>query len=121
MKALTHNGPQDVHVGAAIEKDAVGDMVSVPFDVFCGYYWNCKHGLTSNVQGMAGGACGVADMGGWVGGQAEYPRVPWGDFPYLPLPEGVRKKQNDYGMLFDIFRGACWSGTTGAGGLRLAL
>lgn len=42
-------------------------------------------------------------MGGWVGGQAEYLRVPWGDFQRLRLPEDAREKQNDYVMLSDVF------------------
>lgn len=97
-----------IEVGAGIDKVAVGDMVSVPFNVSCGHCRNCEHGLTSyclaaNVEGMAGGAYGFADMGGWIGGQAEYLRVPWGDFQCLRLPEDAREKQNDYVMLSDIF------------------
>lgn len=97
-----------VEVGAAIQKVAVGDMVSVPFNVSCGHCRNCEHGptnycLTSNVEGMAGGAYGFAYMGGSVGGQAEYLRAPWGDFQCLRLPEDAHEKQNDYVMLSDIF------------------
>ncbi|MGW6442284.1 glutathione-independent formaldehyde dehydrogenase [Lentzea sp. NPDC055074] len=95
-------------VGAGVDKVAVGDMVSAPFNVSCGHCRNCEHGLTnycltSNVEGVAGGAYGFADMGGWAGGQAEYLRVPWGDFQCLRLPEDAREKQNDYVMLSDIF------------------
>jgi glutathione-independent formaldehyde dehydrogenase len=97
-----------IEVGAGVDKVAVGDMVSAPFNVSCGHCRNCEHGLTnycltSNVEGVAGGAYGFADMGDWAGGQAEYLRVPWGDFQCLRLPEDARDKQNDYVMLSDIF------------------
>lgn len=97
-----------VEVGNGVDKVAVGDMVSAPFNVSCGHCQNCEHGLTNyclvaNVEGMAGGAYGFADMGGWAGGQAEYLRIPWGDFQCLRLPEDAREKQNDYAMLSDIF------------------
>ena len=97
-----------IEVGSGIDKVAVGDMVSAPFNVSCGHCQNCEHGLTNyclvaNVEGVAGGAYGFADMGGWAGGQAELLRIPWGDFQCLRLPEDAREKQNDYVMLSDIF------------------
>lgn len=96
-----------IEVGDGIDKIRVGDMVSVPFNVSCGHCRNCEHGLTNyclaaNEPDMAGGAYGFADMGGWAGGQAEYLRIPWGDFQCLRLPEDARDKQNDYTMLSDI-------------------
>ncbi|MFP5070975.1 glutathione-independent formaldehyde dehydrogenase [Pseudonocardia nantongensis] len=96
-----------IEVGDGIDKIRVGDMVSVPFNVSCGHCRNCEHGLTNyclaaNEPDMAGGAYGFADMGGWAGGQAEYLRIPWGDFQCLRLPEDAKDKQNDYTMLSDI-------------------
>ena len=96
-----------IEVGGGVDKIRVGDMVSVPFNVSCGHCNNCEHGLTNycltaNEPGVAGGAYGFADMGGWAGGQAEYLRVPWGDFQCLRLPEDAKGKQNDYTMLSDI-------------------
>jgi threonine dehydrogenase-like Zn-dependent dehydrogenase len=97
-----------IEVGDAVDKIKIGDMVSAPFNVSCGHCENCERGLTNyclaaNEPGMAGGAYGFADMGGWAGGQAEYLRIPWGDFQCLRLPEDAREKQNDYVMLSDIF------------------
>jgi len=97
-----------VEDGDAVDKVAVGDMVSAPFNVSCGHCQNCEHGLTNyclraNEPGIAGAAYGFADMGPWPGGQAEYLRVPWGDFQCLRLPEDARDKQDDYVMLSDIF------------------
>lgn len=96
-----------IEVGGGVDKIRVGDMVSVPFNVSCGHCNNCERGLTNycltaNEPGIAGGAYGFADMGGWAGGQAEYLRVPWGDFQCLRLPEDAKGKQNDYTMLSDI-------------------
>jgi glutathione-independent formaldehyde dehydrogenase len=98
-----------VEVGDAVDRIEVGDMVAVPFNVACGYCKNCERGLTNYcitaqpVEGWAGAAYGFADMGPWRGGQAEYLRVPWGDFNCLRLPEDALEKQNDYVMLSDIF------------------
>ncbi|OZM77890.1 glutathione-independent formaldehyde dehydrogenase [Pseudonocardia sp. MH-G8] len=96
-----------IEVGDGVDKIRVGDMVSAPFNVSCGHCRNCEHGLTNycltaNEPDMAGGAYGFADMGGWAGGQAEYLRIPWGDFQCLRLPEDAKDKQNDYTMLSDI-------------------
>ncbi|TCP38829.1 threonine dehydrogenase-like Zn-dependent dehydrogenase [Tamaricihabitans halophyticus] len=96
-----------IEVGGGVDKIEVGDMVSVPFNVSCGHCRNCEHGLTNyclaaNEPDMAGGAYGFADMGGWAGGQAEYLRIPWGDFQCLRLPDDAKEKQNDYTMLSDI-------------------
>jgi glutathione-independent formaldehyde dehydrogenase len=53
--------------------------------------------------GMAGAAYGFADMGPFPGGQAEYLRVPYGDFNCLRLPDDAKEKQDDYAFLSDIF------------------
>jgi glutathione-independent formaldehyde dehydrogenase len=42
-------------------------------------------------------------MGPYSGGQAEYLRVPFGDFNCLVLPADAEEKQNDYVMLSDVF------------------
>ncbi|GAA3352852.1 hypothetical protein [Saccharopolyspora gregorii] len=52
---------------------------------------------------MAGAAFGFAGMGPYHGGQAEYLRVPFGDFNCLRLPEDAADKEDDYVMLADIF------------------
>lgn len=52
---------------------------------------------------MAGAAYGFAGMGPYSGGQAEYLRVPYGDFNCLILPRDSQEKENDYVMLSDIF------------------
>lgn len=96
-----------VEVGNGVDRIKVGEMVCVPFNVACGFCKNCERGFTGACltvnPGLAGGAYGFADMGPWEGGQAEFLRVPYGDFNCLRLPEDAREKEDDYVMLADIF------------------
>ena len=52
----------------------------------------------------AGGAYGYVDMGGWVGGQAEYVMVPFADFNLLRFPDKAQamEKIRDLTCLTDI-------------------
>ena len=107
-KVLGHeNLGEVVEVGAAVAQVKVGDMVCLPFNISCGFCKNCERGLTgfclTTNPGEAGAAYGYAGMGPYDGGQAEYLRVPYGDFNCLKLPEDAKEKQNDYVMLSDIF------------------
>lgn len=96
-----------VEVGEAVRLVHVGDMVCVPFNVSCGCCKNCVEGRTGACLTMnppnAGAAYGYAGMGPYNGGQAEYLRVPHGDFNCLVLPDDAREKESDYVMLADIF------------------
>jgi len=53
----------------------------------------------------AGAAYGYVDMGGWVGGQAEYVMVPYADFNLLKFPDKdvAMAKIKDLTLLSDIF------------------
>ncbi len=96
-------------VGSAVVKLSPGDRVCVPFNIGCGFCRNCEEGLTAFCltahpdPKMAGAAYGFAGMGPFWGGQAEYLRVPFGDFNCLRLPEDAQEKEADYVMLADIF------------------
>ena len=96
-----------IEIGKAVTQIKVGDMVCMPFNIGCGHCQNCESGLTGYCltmnPGFAGAAYGFAGMGPYSGGQAEYLRVPYGDFNCLKLPEDAEEKQNDYVMLSDIF------------------
>ena len=54
--------------------------------------------------GRPGGAYGYVDMGGWIGGQAEYVMVPFADFNLLKFPDRDRAmgKIRDLTCLSDI-------------------
>ncbi len=96
-----------IEIGDAVDRVKVGDWVCLPFNIACGFCKNCQRGLTgfclTTNPGSAGAAYGFADMGPYSGGQAEYLRVPYGDFNCLVLPSDAEEKQNDYVMLSDIF------------------
>ncbi len=93
-------------VGEACVRVKKGDRVNMPFNIGCGFCFNCERGytgfcLTVN-PGFAGGAYGYVSMGPYRGGQAEYLRVPFADFNCLELPEGD-EHEADFAMLSDIF------------------
>lgn len=96
-----------IEIGKAVTHIKIGDMVCLPFNIGCGHCKNCESGLTAFClimnPGFAGAAYGFAGMGPYSGGQAEFLRVPFGDFNCLKLPEDAREKENDYVMLSDIF------------------
>ncbi|GAB2464243.1 glutathione-independent formaldehyde dehydrogenase [Hymenobacter qilianensis] len=98
-----------IETGADVEFLKKGDLVSVPFNVACGRCRTCKEmktGICLTVnEGRAGGAYGYVDMGGWVGGQAEYVMVPYADFNLLKFPnkDQAMEKIRDLTMLSDIF------------------
>jgi glutathione-independent formaldehyde dehydrogenase len=98
-----------VEVGPGVEFIKVGDLCSVPFNISCGRCRNCKEGHTGvclNVNpDRPGSAYGYVDMGGWVGGQAQYVMVPYADWNLLKFPDKdqAMEKILDLAMLSDIF------------------
>lgn len=98
-----------VETGPDVEFLKVGDLVSVPFNIACGRCKNCKErktGICLNVNpDRPGSAYGYVDMGGWVGGQANYVLVPYADFNCLKFPDKDQalEKIMDLTMLSDIF------------------
>jgi glutathione-independent formaldehyde dehydrogenase len=111
-----------IEKGKDVEFLNIGDLVSVPFNVACGRCRACRErntGVCLNVNPQQpGGAYGYVDMGGWVGGQAEYVLVPYADFNLLRFPDKARamEKITDLTMLSDIlptgFHGATTAGVT---------
>lgn len=109
-----------IEIGSDVEYLEVGDLVTVPFNVACGRCRTCREqqtGVCLNVNhGRAGGAYGYVDMGGWVGGQAEYVLVPYADFNLIKFPDKAQamSKIRDLTMLSDIlptgFHGAVSAG-----------
>jgi glutathione-independent formaldehyde dehydrogenase len=97
-----------LEVGGDVETLNKGDLVSVPFNVACGRCRTCKEqhtGVCLNVNpARAGGAYGYVDMGGWIGGQAEYVMVPYADFNLLKFPDKAQalEKIEDLTCLSDI-------------------
>ncbi|HEX4152253.1 MAG TPA: formaldehyde dehydrogenase, glutathione-independent [Steroidobacteraceae bacterium] len=111
-----------IEAGRDVEFISVGDLVSVPFNVACGRCRTCKEratGVCLNVNpARAGGAYGYVDMGGWIGGQAEYVMVPYADFNLLPFPDKAQAMEKilDLTCLTDIlptgYHGCVTAGVT---------
>jgi glutathione-independent formaldehyde dehydrogenase len=109
-----------IEAGRDVEFIKVGDLVSVPFNIACGRCRNCKEratGICLNVNpARPGAAYGYVDMGGWVGGQADYVMVPYADFNLLRFPDKAQamSKIKDLTCLSDIlptgFHGAVTAG-----------
>jgi glutathione-independent formaldehyde dehydrogenase len=98
-----------IEVGPGVEFIKKGDLCSVPFNISCGRCRMCKLGHTGvclNVNpDRPGSAYGYVDMGGWVGGQAEFALVPYADWNLLKFPDKdqAMEKILDLTMLSDIF------------------
>jgi threonine dehydrogenase-like Zn-dependent dehydrogenase len=83
-------------VGAGVTAVAAGDRVVIPFNVSCGHCWMCGEGLHSQCEttqvreyGTGASLFGYTKLYGQVaGGQAEYLRVPFGNFLPIKVPEG---------------------------------
>ena len=111
-----------IECGRDVEFIENGDIVSVPFNIACGRCRNCKEGNTgiclSVNPARPGAAYGYVDMGGWVGGQANYVMVPYADFNLLKFPDRDKamEKIRDLTLLSDIFptgyHGAVTAGVT---------
>lgn len=98
-----------IECGRDVEFLQVGDLVSVPFNIACGRCRSCKErhtGVCLSVNpARPGAAYGYVDMGGWIGGQAEYVMVPYADFNLLKFPDKdqAMDKIQDLTLLSDIF------------------
>ena len=111
-----------IETGPGVEFIKEGDLVSVPFNIACGRCRMCKEGETGVCLHVnpdrPGSAYGYVDMGGWVGGQAEYALVPYADWNLLKFPDKdqAMEKILDLTMLSDIFptgyHGAYTAGVT---------
>jgi glutathione-independent formaldehyde dehydrogenase len=98
-----------IETGPDVEFIKEGDLCSVPFNIACGRCRNCKEGATgvclNTNPDRPGSAYGYVDMGGWVGGQANYVMVPYADWNLLKFPDKdqAMEKILDLTMLSDIF------------------
>ncbi|MRX74037.1 alcohol dehydrogenase catalytic domain-containing protein [Bacillus lacus] len=104
-------------VGPEVTKVKVGDRVVIPFNVSCGQCFFCEHDMESqcdhvesNPHGDTGGYFGYTEMfGNHPGGQAEYLRVPFGNFMPLVIPESCELEDESLLFLSDVIPTAYWS------------
>lgn len=101
-------------VGPHVTKVKKGDRVIIPFNISCGQCYYCKHQLESqcdqsNPNGETGAYFGYSDTyGGYSGGQAEYLRVPYGNFVPFKVPEDCELEDEKILFLSDIIPTAYW-------------
>ena len=106
-------------IGPGVTSIKVGDRVVLPFNIGCGFCYNCLRRfsnacLTVNPEAPTGGY-GYAGMGPFRGGQAELLRVPYADYNCLKLPGTPGDQfEDDFLLLSDIFPTG-WHGTELAG------
>ncbi|MDQ0229280.1 zinc-dependent alcohol dehydrogenase [Metabacillus malikii] len=101
--------------GPDVTKVKKGDRVIIPFNISCGHCWYCNHDLTSqcdnsNKNAEMGSYFGYSEnAGGYAGGQAEYLRVPYGNFTPFKIPENSEVSDENLVLLSDAASTAYWS------------
>jgi len=104
-------------VGPDVTKVKKGDRVVIPFNISCGQCYYCQHDLESqcdesnpNPEVDTGGYFGFTERyGNHPGGQAEYLRVPFGNFMPLVIPESVELEDEALLFMSDVLPTAYWS------------
>lgn len=102
-------------VGKNVTKVKKGDRVIIPFNFACGECWFCNNDLESqcdhaNKNGEMGAYPGYSDTtGGYPGGQAEYMRVPYGNFTPFKIPDDSEVPDESLVLLSDAVSTAFWS------------
>jgi threonine dehydrogenase-like Zn-dependent dehydrogenase len=109
-----------VERGSAVSNVAVGDRVVIPFQIACGSCFMCDRGLQTQCEttqvrehGMGAALFGFTDLYGAVpGAQAQYLRVPHGN--YGPIKVGEGPKDERFVYLSDVLPTA-WQGVEYSG------
>ncbi|OLO26392.1 glutathione-dependent formaldehyde dehydrogenase [Alkalihalophilus pseudofirmus] len=102
-------------VGPDVTKVKKGDRVVIPFNVSCGHCVYCEHDLTSQCDNSnphydSGGYFGYSEkFGNHPGGQAEYLKVPFGNFTPFVIPESCELEDESLLFLSDVLPTAYWS------------
>ncbi|WP_313799346.1 zinc-dependent alcohol dehydrogenase [Cytobacillus sp.] len=102
-------------VGSEVTKVKKGDRVVIPFNVACGHCVYCKQDLTSQCDNSnpyydSGGYFGYSEKyGNYPGGQAEYLRVPFGNYTPFVIPESCELEDESLLFLSDVLPTAYWS------------
>lgn len=102
-------------VGPEVTKVKKGDRVVIPFNVSCGHCQYCEQDLTSQCDNSnphydSGGYFGYSEkFGNFPGGQAEYLRVPFGNFTPFLVPESCELEDESLLFLSDVLPTAYWS------------
>lgn len=104
-----------VETGPEVTKVKKGDRVIIPFNVSCGVCPYCQTGLTSqcdnsNPHGQSGAYFGYSEtFGGYAGGQAEYMRVPYGNFTPFRVPDDSEVPDEKLAVISDAMSTGYWT------------
>ncbi|MFD1205536.1 MULTISPECIES: zinc-dependent alcohol dehydrogenase [Sporosarcina] len=104
-------------IGPNVTKVKKGDRVVIPFNISCGQCFYCEHQMESqcdhsnrNPHVDTGGYFGFTERyGDYSGGQAEYLRVPYGNFTPFVIPESCELPDEALLFLSDVLPTAYWS------------
>ncbi|MCO7176779.1 zinc-dependent alcohol dehydrogenase [Sporolactobacillus kofuensis] len=102
-------------VGSEVTNVQKGDRVVVPFTVACGRCPYCHQHLESqcdhsNPHYDSGGLFGYSEkFGDYPGGQAEYLRVPFGNYTPFKIPQNCELEDEELLFLSDVLPTAYWS------------
>lgn len=102
-------------VGPEVTKVKKGDRVVIPFNVACGHCAYCEQDLTSQCDNSnphydSGGYFGYSEKyGNYPGGQAEFLRVPFGNFTPFFIPESCELEDESLLFISDVLPTAYWS------------
>ncbi|QAS51443.1 zinc-dependent alcohol dehydrogenase [Halobacillus litoralis] len=102
-------------IGPEVRKVKKGDRVVIPFTVACGQCVYCDNHLESQCDNAnphydSGGYFGYSEkFGDHPGGQAEYLRVPFGNYTPFVIPESCELEDESLLFLSDVLPTAYWS------------
>ena len=102
-------------IGSEVTRVKKGDRVVIPFTVACGHCPYCDQHLdsqcdNSNPHYDSGGYFGYSEkFGNYPGGQAEYLRVPFGNYTPFLIPENCELDDEHLLFLSDVLPTAYWS------------
>ncbi|MGG4043593.1 zinc-dependent alcohol dehydrogenase [Paenibacillus favisporus] len=101
-------------IGPDVTRVKKGDRVIIPFNVACGECFFCQNQMESQCDNAndakdTGGYFGYSETyGGYMGGQAELLRVPFGNFVPFKVPEDAEVEDEKILFLSDILPTAYW-------------
>ncbi|MGE7586511.1 zinc-dependent alcohol dehydrogenase [Peribacillus sp. NPDC101480] len=104
-------------VGPEVTKVKKGDRVVLPFNISCGHCYYCEHDMESQCDNSnpneavdTSGYFGFTERyGNYPGGQAEYLRVPYGNFMPFVIPESCELEDEALLFMSDVLPTAYWS------------
>lgn len=104
-------------VGPEVTKVKKGDRVVLPFNISCGHCYYCEHDMESQCDNSnrnedidTGGYFGFTERyGNYPGGQAEFLRVPYGNFMPFVIPESCELEDEAVLFMSDVLPTAYWS------------